>query len=388
MDKKILVYPYKVELHNVYCSTLEFLRKNCKLIYSPIKTKRINWFTKLSRNLFALSLYHKILRPFVSVNSLKRLFSGNNEAVLPECDLIFCAGLLPPNTEKKFIIDLESVMALSGYDLNRLDKEKVKRFFSHTNCKAVICWNEISKKSLIETINCSDFMDKIKVLPFGINPEKIKKDFKNEKINLLFVSSINNPLDFERKGGIIALEAYALLVKKYLNLKFVIRAHVPKWVKRKYGPLKGIKFIDKFVSDEVMKRIMKESNILFEPLPGINLALECMSFGIPVIAIDFWAIPEMIKDGKNGFIINADEIFGKKDMLENYMQKMNINYLKMYGNKPSREIVNGFFKAAEKLISEQKLREKMSKYAKNFAQPEAANKIAREIINIALSHEE
>jgi len=42
----------------------------------------------------------------------------------------------------------------------------------------------------------------------------------------------------------------------------------------------------------------------------------------------------------------------------------------------------------DRILQDQALRDKMTKYAKSFAQPEAANKIAREIINIALSHEE
>lgn len=42
----------------------------------------------------------------------------------------------------------------------------------------------------------------------------------------------------------------------------------------------------------------------------------------------------------------------------------------------------------DRLLRDQALLEKMSTAAKNFAEPEAANKIAQEIINIALSHEE
>jgi UDP-N-acetylglucosamine--N-acetylmuramyl-(pentapeptide) pyrophosphoryl-undecaprenol N-acetylglucosamine transferase len=42
----------------------------------------------------------------------------------------------------------------------------------------------------------------------------------------------------------------------------------------------------------------------------------------------------------------------------------------------------------DRIIQDKNLREKMSIAAKNFAQPEAADKIAREIISIALSHEQ
>lgn len=41
----------------------------------------------------------------------------------------------------------------------------------------------------------------------------------------------------------------------------------------------------------------------------------------------------------------------------------------------------------DRVLQDQKMREKMSIAAKNFARPEAAHKIAKEIINIALTHE-
>jgi len=42
----------------------------------------------------------------------------------------------------------------------------------------------------------------------------------------------------------------------------------------------------------------------------------------------------------------------------------------------------------ERILQDKKLQEKMSIAAKAFTHPDAANKIAREIINIALTHEE
>ena len=42
----------------------------------------------------------------------------------------------------------------------------------------------------------------------------------------------------------------------------------------------------------------------------------------------------------------------------------------------------------DRILQDKNLREKMSISAKAFAKPDAANKIAREIINLALNHEQ
>ncbi|MFA7252675.1 MAG: UDP-N-acetylglucosamine--N-acetylmuramyl-(pentapeptide) pyrophosphoryl-undecaprenol N-acetylglucosamine transferase [Candidatus Paceibacterota bacterium] len=48
---------------------------------------------------------------------------------------------------------------------------------------------------------------------------------------------------------------------------------------------------------------------------------------------------------------------------------------------------NVFLLEIERILANQEMKDKMSIAAKNFAKPEAADKIAREIINIALTHE-
>ena len=185
---------------------------------------------------------------------------------------------------------------------------------------------------------------------------------------MLFVSSSNNPLDFEYKGGIIALEIYKNLLKKNKNLEFIIRSNVPKWIKIKYGRLEGLKFIESFLSRKDLEELISSSSLLLEPVPGIQLLLECMKFSLPVISFDYWATPEMVIDKKSGIIIDSSKIFGNKDNIEEYIKNHNLNYLKLYKRKVSKDIINEYSKKTEELLKNKILINKMGRNAKRLTE--------------------
>lgn len=346
--KRILFYPME-KWHSVYNPMIEFLSKHFILTYFTNATPRRNFNPKMKY------LYYKYFRKYVSLGELK----GRKEEKLPKCDLIFASNTIPPFPHK-YILSLENVTALGGYDYNRLDKEKIKREFESERCKAIICWNEMAKESLIRTIDCSNFKDKIHIIPFAIKSDKIIKRHTLFQINLLFVSSINNPYDFESKGGIIALEIYKRLCDKYF-LNFYVRAEVPKWIKKKYGTLRGLTFIDKYLPNQEMKELYLKSDILLEPIPGINVLLESMNYAIPAVAFNFWMTYEMILDGRSGFIIDTKEILGNPANMEDYLKNLNIRWLKL---KPTKRMMDEYAEKVERLISDWALRKEMSKNAK------------------------
>jgi len=377
--KTIALYPFEKERHTLYNDDIALLSKKYNLVYNPIKTRRqILPSFKLTKIYFLRWFYHKFIRGFLRVNDIKFLFKPEKkytyEAEKAEklpYDLLFSVAKIPPY-KNNYIIDFEKIMSLSSFDYNLLDKEYIARKFAEPNCKAILPWYDIAKRSLVETIDCSKFMDKIKVIPFSMKSDKLKKNFNRKNLNLLFVSSTNNPLDFELKGGIIALEVYKVLAKKYKNINFTARAHVPDWVKKKYGNLPRFKLIDHFLPREKLLNLVSEADILLEPIPGTKLMLECMNFAVPAVAFDCWEIPEMIINGKNGFIIDSSFIYGPiktKEQFQKYLKNHHLNYLKMYKRTWPQEVIDEFAEKTSKLIENKKLRIKMAKYAKSLIEP-------------------
>ena len=80
----------------------------------------------------------------------------------------------------------------------------------------------------------------------------------------------------------------------------------------------------------------------------------------------------------------------KQTKPKNWVQRLaeRFGYTKKVGEHKSSFEETKLGDTSVSILQDMKLQERMSAAAKNFTQPEAANKIAREIINIALSHEQ
>lgn len=156
----------------------------------------------------------------------------------------------------------------------------------------------------------NDFkVDATKVIPVGagINLPRIKDPAnKNpKKPKILFVGK-----DFERKGGYVLLDAFRDVKKVIKNVELIITgpANIP-------GLPDGARcegFISKN-SDEGMEKLLtlySEASIfalpsLYEPF-GIAFA-EAMAHKLPCIGTNNCAMPEIIDDGINGFIVKPND---------------------------------------------------------------------------------
>lgn len=360
MKKNLVIYPFNSRLHTIYNLTLDIFSKNYNLHYNFLKKDN---FYKLKNNLFLKKIYYFII-PFIKKIKKRWARLQKETKINPENNLLFCFNELPPK-EFDFILDLEIVTGMSGYEYDKLDKEYISERLTSNKCKAIICWNKSSYLSLTKTIDCSKFKNKIKIIPFSGEELNIKKVTK-ENINFLFVSSINNPDAFETKGGLIALEAYSILSKRHNNIKFFVRANIKEDIIKKYKDTPGLIFLKSYLSDKKMKELMLNSDILFEPIPGIELLLECMSFGIPAISFNFWCIEEMILNGKSGFLIDSSKIFGSKKNMEEYVKNTNENYKKLYKVEECNKYVEEFVNKCEILIKNRKLLNKMREEQQSF----------------------
>jgi glycosyltransferase involved in cell wall biosynthesis len=224
-------------------------------------------------------------------------------------DLTFASNHLVFRDEP-WIIDLEyvSIPLGAGKHLQHY-KLALEQSFRSPNCKKIICWYQICKKTLTLNVDCSKFENKITVfLPYG-QKRKFHKCFKNKKIKLLFTGSGNILGEFIIKGGVEAVGAFTALNKKYNNLELVIRSDVPREIKAKLSHFDNVRIIDKIIPWEELEQEFQTADIFLLPAHNtpFQAMLDGMSYELPVVSLDVWANAEIVDDGKTGFLVPKSE---------------------------------------------------------------------------------
>lgn len=123
--------------------------------------------------------------------------------------------------------------------------------------------------------------------------------------------------DFERKNGQMVLEAFRVVHTVYPHTRLILISQ----------PCDGHTIIEagvhhrQFVPrEELLLEVYPQADVLLLPskAEGFGLTIvESMSFGLPAIAVNAWAMPEIIQDGDNGFLIRPDS---REDLTERMLR--------------------------------------------------------------------
>lgn len=214
---------------------------------------------------------------------------------------------------KKIILHFHGTGIRDLYNKNLL----LKKIVHHTLANAsgyIVLGNRLKKD-----ICMSADENLIQVVPNGIETVKWVPilSASNKKTNitrLLYLSYLRRS-----KGIVTTIEGINVLVNKY-NYKNILltvagewrephtKAQVEKFIKNNNLD-KYIRFVGERINQDKWN-LFKNSDIFL--FPTIHEAfglvnLEAMQFGLPIITTNVGAIPEFIKDGVNGFIIEPND---------------------------------------------------------------------------------
>lgn len=271
---------------------------------------------------------------FFSERRLRKIARQFEKQLRSDIDFLFFHGITPwikcrPSVpyyayvDATFLTYLDVYLTPSKFALSEINRivEQEKVFLA--NASAIFFSSKWARQEAIKRyqLNGNNF----KTARLGGNSDIPAIIDYNSKRDLLFVS-----MDFKRKGGQIAYEAFILLKEKYPDIKLnIIGDTPPQAIIDTYGVVYH-GFIDKrtIEGQKRFDEIFKSSTILVHPTEKDMTPLiivEAGYFGIPAIAPAKFGIPEMIVDGKTGFLLKENsvtEVSSKIEFLLSYPDKL------------------------------------------------------------------
>jgi glycosyltransferase involved in cell wall biosynthesis len=242
---------------------------------------------------------------------------------VPDCELDLIEAVLAPiKTRMPWVCSMDCYQSALAFSILGAPTPKwIRRVFVESllkkaNCKKIVFWSEAALKTLTGygRVTSPEIIGKAMVIypaiRFVDNPREISQ-VSDRPFQFLFSG------DFFRKGGVNVVDAFERLLQKHPNLVLRICAgendfHTDdQQLKSEY--LHRIRSNERIVfgrvsRDEMIDTVLPQSNALLLPTyaEAFGFAiLEAMSFGIPVISTNVFAIPEIISHDHDGLLIDV-----------------------------------------------------------------------------------
>lgn len=218
-----------------------------------------------------------------------------------EVDLIHSMSALL-SVDRPYVCSVESDKHITkkyGGRLKRLggyaySKAVMKRILDSRRLKKILFWSEIARQKAVE--HTPSIGDKSRVVYPGVELPEIKKKKENGRIRLCFVGG-----DWMRKGLMMLEQTFMKLRGRYdLELAVVTDASYERTepdssVIRFYDLPYWETFPDVYLDSDVFVLPSRDETF------GYSL-LEAMACGLPTVASNVYAIPEIVEDGKTGYL--------------------------------------------------------------------------------------
>ena len=285
-----------------------------------------------------------------------------------------CHGM-PISNKAPWVVDVEHAPSFANYNVAGLGREgyknKIANLLASDSCKKIIPWTHAAKKSIENIFRDEKINRKMGVVYPAIDLKDVKTRRDDKTIKFLVVSRF-----FYEKGGKQALEVFEKLDKKY-DVEMAVLSIVPEEIKQKYSKFKNIKFIEKiFVTSDRPNAIFEDFYSKYHVLMHLTFgdtfglaSLEAMSCRMPIIGTDMFSMPEIIEDGKNGFVVNSP--------LSSLNPDFSIKYHPHFGNmdafmgevqKYQKGLVEEAAEKASLLVEDSRLRQKMGAYGRKLVE--------------------
>jgi starch synthase len=238
----------------------------------------------------------------------------------------------------------------SGFAPNALiqDKSLVNQTFNFEkdvahSAKCVLTTSNYLRDRIIEDFGVDE--ENVVSIGCGINfempNESILKNKDYDRKEILFIGK-----EFDRKGGNLLVNAFKKVKRKYPEA--ILHIVGPEKLPNSIREISGVQYhgflnTNTLEGKKVMDALFQSATIfclpsLYEPF-GIA-PLEAMSYGIPAIVTDRWALKENIQDNITGYHVPLGEAEQISEKI--ILAWENLNDLKEMGDKGRQYVIDNF----------------------------------------------
>ena len=293
---------------NIFTTSIDF--RDATERYNNISIYRYGTNFRIASGNFSFNLFLKPIRHKVDII---HTHVGN-----PIADLAGYA-YMKRNKDKPFIITYhgDGQEGIGGF-IRNLSVSFYNRFLAEKVLSQADVIISPSEYYINESRFLGKYMDKIVVIPNGINVEDFDISYSKEECRvglglpideniILFVGSLT-----PYKGPDVLVKAMPIVVKEVPNTKLVfvgsgrMRDELEE-LSKKLGVEKHVKFAG-FIEESLKPLYYKAADVFCLPSTmstesfGI-VNLEAMACGVPIVASKIGGVPDVVKDGENGLLV-------------------------------------------------------------------------------------
>jgi glycosyltransferase involved in cell wall biosynthesis len=362
---KVVYRNYK-PLHQLYASYFEAPPKG--VAYTIPQAKG---FLKKFLPIYKKHGDNPVVKVMVKVG--QRVLFAPKTDVKEDFDLYEFVQIVPEyEVNKPYIVDIEHFIGLVNFvDPDKKALDKAYKFLANKNCKAVVCLSAAAKKTILLALGKKKYK-KIEKKVHVVYPalpnlyekyhKKINYSVVNPKkgFNMIMLGNMNID-DTYRKGLHEILEAAKRLREQKYKINVHLAHNAAAELKKKYNYTWAKFYMPAFKHDEKMWKLFIPADVFIMPTHGDTFGmvfLEALASATPVIAINQFATPELVKNGKTGYLVRS----AKRIMDEHLYSTKTIE--KTYFSKVPEEVVVKDLMAKIKLLYENpKLAKQLGKNA-------------------------
>lgn len=344
LDKPIKVY-LNVGEHPIYKD----------LVAHPPKDIVYSGFKKAEKPVAIYSPISNVRRrSLTKVQSLLKI--PRMSFIKTDADLIHSSrGILVLN-DKPWVMDIEHVLSFVGHNQNTLNsnycRNLIQKFLLNSNCKKIMPHSNAAKKSITSVFPQKKIFEKLETVYPAIKPERGKRK-KGDNLTLLFVG-----LHFYEKGGKEVVDAFNLLKKRY-DINLIVKSNVEK---KFINENNDVTFITEIIPRKKLIDLYASSDIFIFPTYTDTFGMvlmDAMANSLPIVASDVFSTPEIVENGKNGFLVHSDLSIWDKNGMNNWYKNYPQFRKKLVQSKP--QFSKNIAEKISLLIEDSSLRKKIGR---------------------------